>query len=219
MTTVAPTGDDTHASSRGDHRPPPHIPGATVAWNVGAASRSSFFRWRTSPFRAAPSIAAGRPARAQLRGAISLLRSPGRGRWRAPARPRSWSTTPTPRGHLRPLARLGPPSLAAGASARERLHRSRGATTSARAATEDLRPPCHGRHRYSLRLYALDSDPRLRPGAGKARRRARRRGPHREARADRQLRAFRRNERRPGSRSRSGARAYSWRAPARSLGM
>src|SRR5215211_2345889 len=29
-------------------------------------------------------------------------------------------------------------------------------------------PPGHGRHRYSFRLYALDSDPDLRPGAGKA---------------------------------------------------
>jgi Raf kinase inhibitor-like YbhB/YbcL family protein len=28
-------------------------------------------------------------------------------------------------------------------------------------------PPGHGRHRYSFRLYALDSDPDLRPGAGK----------------------------------------------------
>jgi Raf kinase inhibitor-like YbhB/YbcL family protein len=28
-------------------------------------------------------------------------------------------------------------------------------------------PPGHGRHRYFLRLYALDSDPDLRPGAGK----------------------------------------------------
>jgi Raf kinase inhibitor-like YbhB/YbcL family protein len=28
-------------------------------------------------------------------------------------------------------------------------------------------PPGHGRHRYSFRLYALDFDPDLRPGAGK----------------------------------------------------
>jgi Raf kinase inhibitor-like YbhB/YbcL family protein len=28
-------------------------------------------------------------------------------------------------------------------------------------------PPRHGRHRYSFRLYALDSDPDLPPGAGK----------------------------------------------------
>jgi len=28
-------------------------------------------------------------------------------------------------------------------------------------------PPGHGRHRYSFRLYALDSDPALPPGAGK----------------------------------------------------
>jgi Raf kinase inhibitor-like YbhB/YbcL family protein len=28
-------------------------------------------------------------------------------------------------------------------------------------------PPGHGRHRYSFRLYALDSDPDLPPGAGK----------------------------------------------------
>src|ERR687897_2893812 len=28
-------------------------------------------------------------------------------------------------------------------------------------------PPGHGRHRYSFRLYALDSDPDLRPGAAK----------------------------------------------------
>jgi Raf kinase inhibitor-like YbhB/YbcL family protein len=28
-------------------------------------------------------------------------------------------------------------------------------------------PPGHGRHRYSFRLYALDSDPGLRPGASK----------------------------------------------------
>jgi Raf kinase inhibitor-like YbhB/YbcL family protein len=28
-------------------------------------------------------------------------------------------------------------------------------------------PPGHGRHRYSFRLYALDSDPALRPEAGK----------------------------------------------------
>jgi Raf kinase inhibitor-like YbhB/YbcL family protein len=28
-------------------------------------------------------------------------------------------------------------------------------------------PPGHGRHRYSFRLYALDSDPDLGPGAGK----------------------------------------------------
>jgi len=28
-------------------------------------------------------------------------------------------------------------------------------------------PPGHGRHRYFLRLYALDSDLDLRPGAGK----------------------------------------------------
>jgi Raf kinase inhibitor-like YbhB/YbcL family protein len=28
-------------------------------------------------------------------------------------------------------------------------------------------PPGHGRHRYSFRLYALDSDPGLGPGAGK----------------------------------------------------
>ena len=28
-------------------------------------------------------------------------------------------------------------------------------------------PPGHGRHRYSFRLYALDSDPDLRPGASK----------------------------------------------------
>ena len=28
-------------------------------------------------------------------------------------------------------------------------------------------PPGHGRHRYSFRLYALDSDPGLRAGAGK----------------------------------------------------
>ena len=28
-------------------------------------------------------------------------------------------------------------------------------------------PPGRGRHRYSFRLYALDSDPDLRPGAGK----------------------------------------------------
>jgi Raf kinase inhibitor-like YbhB/YbcL family protein len=28
-------------------------------------------------------------------------------------------------------------------------------------------PPGHGRHRYSFRLYALDSDPDVRPGADK----------------------------------------------------
>jgi Raf kinase inhibitor-like YbhB/YbcL family protein len=28
-------------------------------------------------------------------------------------------------------------------------------------------PPGHGRHRYSFRLYAIDSDPDLPPGAGR----------------------------------------------------
>jgi Raf kinase inhibitor-like YbhB/YbcL family protein len=32
---------------------------------------------------------------------------------------------------------------------------------------EPCPPPGHGRHRYSFRLYALDSDPSLGPGAGK----------------------------------------------------
>jgi hypothetical protein len=34
-------------------------------------------------------------------------------------------------------------------------------------ATGPCRPPCHGRHSYSVRLDALDSDPGLRPRAGK----------------------------------------------------
>ena len=53
-------------------------------------------------------------------------------------------------------------------SATARRRRSRGATTSTRAATGGpCPPPGHGRHRYSFRLYALDSDPDLPSGARK----------------------------------------------------
>jgi hypothetical protein len=213
-----------HASSRGDHRPPPRTPAATVAWNVGAASRSSFFGGGLRPSE--QHLRSRRAVRAaQLRGAISLLRSPGRGPegTRSPAlvvddadAPRAPSPTGSP-GTLRPR-RQGPPAKGEAAPVERRNDVRPWATGALPAALP--RPP---------QLLRPPLRPRLRPTSTarrrQARRRARRRGPHRgRSRADRQLRPLRltgarRIKRRPGSRSTSGARAYSWRAAARSLGM
>jgi Phosphatidylethanolamine-binding protein len=155
MTGVALTGDDQTFGVPGDsgrHATPWHRP-----WprNAGVVIRSSFLWWRTSRFRAAPSITAGRSrVGTTARGSICRLRSPGRVRRRARARSRWWSTTPTPRRGPSPIGSPGPSTpgatgLGEGEAAPVEGHNDFG--------TNGYRGPCsspgHGRHRYCFRLY------------------------------------------------------------------
>ena len=109
----------------------------------------------------------GDPASAQLRGGGSLASALVVGRAGGHALARAGDRRPgRPGADLHPLARLG-------ARPRCRVSQGEGATVEGRNdfGTSGYRGPCpppgHGRHRYSFRLYALDSDPELRPGAGK----------------------------------------------------
>jgi hypothetical protein len=222
MTTVAPTGDDTTprlAETTGRHPAPRQRPWhGTWARRVDHPFSVADFALQSSTFdRGGPS------ARHSCEGRSPYSALLVGGRTRSPAlvvddadAPRAPSPTGSP-GTLRPR-RQGPPAKGEAAPVERRNDFRPWATGALPAALP--RPP---------QLLRPPLRPRLRPTSTarrrQARRRARRRGPHRgRSRADRQLRPLRltgarRIKRRPGSRSTSGARAYSWRAAARSLGL
>jgi hypothetical protein len=132
------------------------------------AIRSSFLGWRSSCFTAARSSTAGRSrvgtaARGRIFASALVV-----GRAGGHALARAGDRRPGRRGaDLHPLARLGARPRAEGLAEGEAAPVEGRNDFGTSGYRRPCPPPSHGRHRYSFRLYALDSDPELRPGAGK----------------------------------------------------
>jgi Phosphatidylethanolamine-binding protein len=166
---VALTGDDAILVSR---RPPAATPHLGTDRGDGTWARRFDHPFSGGGVRASEQRLRARradPAPAQLRGGGSLASTRLVGRAGGHPLARAGGRRPRrPRGHLHSLARLGPRPWCHGA------RRGRGRTGRGPQRLRHERLPGalpatrgHGRHRYSFRLYALNSDPALPSGAGK----------------------------------------------------
>jgi hypothetical protein len=166
MTGVALTGDDATLVSRRAPAATPHL---------GTDRGHGTWAWRFDhPFLRGGGLASEQrlrarradPAPAQLRGGGSLASALLVGCAGGHALARAGGRR-CPGGDLHTLVRLGARPRRRGAGRGEAAPVEGGNDF----GTSGYRGPCpprgDGRHRYSFRLYALDSDLELRPGAGK----------------------------------------------------